>query len=136
MTERPVVLYVEDNPQSCTLMEIMLVRRLGLQHVTIWPNSTDFPARLETLQPIPDIIFLDIHMKPYNGFEMLAMLREHDVYGEKPVVALTASVMSEEVYQLRTAGFSGCIAKPIDLGTFPDTLKRILVGEAVWAILD
>ena len=134
MNEQPVVLYVEDNLQSCTLMQMMLVRRLGLQHVTIWPDSTNFLARLETLDPKPDVIFLDIHMEPYNGFQMLTMLREHYNYQETPIVALTASVMGEEVHHLRTAGFDGCIAKPIDLSTFPDALRGILAGEEVWTI--
>jgi CheY-like chemotaxis protein len=51
------------------------------------------------------------------------------------VVALTASVMNEEVEQLRAAGFHSCLAKPIDIDTFPDVLNRILDGESVWRIL-
>jgi len=92
--------------------------------------------KLRSLRPIPNIIFLDIHVKPYDGFEMLAMLRLDAVFHRTPIVALTASVMNEEVQQLRLMGFDGCLAKPIDLDTFPEILSRLLNGETIWRIID
>jgi CheY-like chemotaxis protein len=136
MSSHPVVLYVEDDPQSRKLMNMLLKGRMGLSDVTIFENSENFVPRVEGLTSTPDIIFLDIHMKPYDGFEMLAMLRDLDRTRDIPVIALTASVMNEEVHRLRTAGFNGCLAKPIDLNTFPDMLNRILSGEVIWRIVD
>lgn len=134
-SKQPVVLYVEDDPQSRKLMSMLLKGRMKLPHVTILEDSDNFQAHVEALDPKPDIILLDIHMKPFNGFEMLTMLREYDWVGNTPIVALTASVMSEEVQRLRSIGFDGCLAKPIDLQTFPDTLERILDGETIWRII-
>jgi CheY-like chemotaxis protein len=65
---------------------------------------------------------------------MLANLRQLEWTRQIPIVALTASVMSEEIQQLRTAGFNGCLAKPIDLQTFPETFNQILAGKTVWRI--
>jgi CheY-like chemotaxis protein len=135
MLEQPVILYVEDDPQSRKLMSMLLRGRLKLSNVTILEDSQDFMERMEALDPKPDVILLDIHLKPYNGFEMLAMLRQFEWAALIPVVALTASVMNEEVQQLHKAGFDGCLAKPIDLDTFPETLDRIINGEIIWRIL-
>lgn len=134
MSKLPVILYVEDDPQSRKLMEILLKGRMKLSNITILEDSKDFMERVNNLSPKPDIIFLDIHMKPYNGFEMLMMLRQLDWVANTPIVALTASVMNEEVHQLRQAGFNGCLAKPIDIETFPAILDRILAGESVWRV--
>jgi CheY-like chemotaxis protein len=134
MSDQPAILYVEDNPQSRRLMHMLLERRMKLEHVTILENSENFLESVEALNPKPDLIFLDIHMQPYSGFQMLEMLRRLGWASHIPIVALTASVMSEEVQKLRTVGFNGCLAKPIDLGTFPDTIARILNGEAIWRI--
>lgn len=134
-TKQPVVLYVEDDPQSRKLMSMLLKGRMKLPHVTILEDSDNFQAHVEALDPKPDIILLDIHMKPINGFEMLTLLREYDWVENTPIVALTASVMSEEVQRLRSIGFDGCLAKPIDLQTFPETLERILDGETIWRII-
>ena len=136
MEKQPAVLYVEDDPQSRKLMKMLLKGRMQLPEVTILENSEDFLERVKALSQKPDIIFLDIHVKPHNGFEMLKMLRQTDAMNGVPVVALTASVMNEEVQQLRSSGFNGCLAKPVDLSTFPDTLSRILNGEKIWRIID
>ncbi|HEX2622840.1 MAG TPA: response regulator [Phototrophicaceae bacterium] len=135
MNSQPVVLYIEDDPQSRTLMQMLLQGRMKLPHVTILENSEDFLEQMAALDPRPDIIFLDIHMKPIDGFEMLELLRGLDWTAGRPIVALTASVMNEEVARLRSAGFNGCLAKPIDLVTFPETLGRIMDGETIWRII-
>ena len=135
MMNQPAVLYVEDDPQSRKLMAMLLKGRMKLPHVTILEDSQNFLDHMEALDPKPDLILLDIHMKPFNGFEMLAMLRQLEWVDSTPIVALTASVMNEEVQQLQQAGFNGCLAKPIDLETFPQTLERVLAGETIWRIL-
>lgn len=131
----PVFVYVEDEALSRAVMEILMVRGLGYNNLTIFEDSTDFMAKMENLPEVPDVIFLDIHVQPYSGFEMLKMLRAHDRFKDVTVIALTASVMNEEVDYLRDAGFNGGIAKPIDQATFPETLQCILAGEEVWSIL-
>ena len=136
MNVQPVILYVEDDAKSRTIMNLLLKTRMGLQHLTMFEDSTDFLMRLKALDPAPNIIFLDIHVKPYSGFEMLAMVRLDPVFHKTPVVALTARVMNEEVQQLRARGFDGCLAKPIDLDTFPEILDHILNGETIWRIID
>jgi CheY-like chemotaxis protein len=103
--------------------------------VTILEDSEDFLSKVEALDPKPKVIFLDIHMKPIDGFAMLKLLHDLDWTKQTRIVALTASVMNEEVAQLRQVGFNGCLAKPIDLATFPDTFQRILAGETVWRII-
>jgi CheY-like chemotaxis protein len=129
------ILYVEDEPRSRRVMQMLLVNSMKLPHVVMFEDSSDFIERVLALDPIPNVIFLDVHVKPYTGFEMLHMLRQVDQFVNTPVVALTASVMNEEIYQLREAGFNGCVAKPIDTDTFPEILSHIALGEEVWRIL-
>lgn len=134
MKPNPAVLYVEDDANSRKIMRMLLLGQMRLSDVTIFPDSIDFPARIDTLETTPDVIFLDIHMLPHNGFEMLDMLRQNPRFDTIPVIALTASVMNEEVHRLRLAGFNGCLSKPLDLDTFPLIFDRILDGEAIWHI--
>jgi CheY-like chemotaxis protein len=133
MSSKPVILYVEDDELSRKVMR-MITSDMGLSTVTIFSDSTDIIAKATALDPKPDLILLDIHMKPHNGFQMLKMLRESQHFEGVPIVAVTASVMNEEVAQLRMAGFDGCLAKPLDMDTFPDTVSAVLNGEIVWRI--
>lgn len=128
-------LYVEDDLYSREIMEIILRDEMGLEHITIFADSGDFLSRLRSLRPRPDVILLDIHVAPLGGFQMLALLRAEDAFQTIPVIALTASVLNEEVQQLKQAGFSAVIAKPIDQDVFPDLLRRILDGERIWRVL-
>ena len=130
------ILYVEDDARSRKVMNLLLRGSTGLSEVTILENSEDFLTKAQAMKPAPDVIFLDIHVQPHNGFEMLKMLKADPMLKGVPVVALTASVMNEEIDQLRQAGFDGCLAKPIDADSFPETLERIKGGEFVWQIIN
>lgn len=134
MAVQPSILYVEDESKSRRVMRLLLVNNMNLPNVTIFEDSADFIARAEALDPKPDVIFLDIHVTPHNGFEMLDMLRKSERLAKTTVVALTASVMNEEVALLRESGFDGCLSKPIDIDTFPSSLDAIVRGDEVWHI--
>jgi len=128
-------LYVEDDPLSCQVMQMILENALGIRDLVIFRDSSNFMARLKALARRPDIILLDVHIRPHNGFEMLDALRTDPEYRHTKVVALTASVMNEEVEKLRTKGFDGAIAKPVSVTTLPGLIEQIARGEIVWHIV-
>ena len=128
------VLYVEDDDASRQIIKFLLTREIGLSKVLIWEDSSDFQAKAELLDPKPDVVFLDIHIKPLNGFEMLTVLRSLPTYKETIIVAMTASVMYEEIQLLKDKGFDGAIGKPINHETFADIFDKILSGESIWRI--
>jgi CheY-like chemotaxis protein len=66
MARQSTFLYVEDDPISREVMELMLQ---GYSQLTILDSSGDFMARIQALPSIPDVIFLDIHMQPHDGCE-------------------------------------------------------------------
>lgn len=136
MVNDHVFLYVEDDPNSRQALDLILRRIMKVEHLTIFEDSTDFMARLEALPQRPTFFLLDIHMMPYTGFEVLAMLRQHPNYQDAHIIALTASVMSEEVALLKRSGFDGVIGKPIQVTSFPGLIQRVMNGESIWHITD
>jgi CheY-like chemotaxis protein len=128
------LLCVEDDPSNRLVMKLLVEKTLNAKSYAIFEDSVDFISRLRDLPARPDIILLDIHVSPFNGFQMLKMIREDSVYGDTKVVALTASVMNEEVEKLRKSGFDGAIGKPITLSAFPIVIERILNGESIWQV--
>jgi CheY-like chemotaxis protein len=126
--------YVEDDMLSREVMQLMMENAMGVTDLTLFENSTDFLTRLEALEHTPDIILLDIYVRPHDGFDMLKMLRKTPRYNATRIIALTASVMNEEVEKLRIAGFDGAIAKPLSVTTFPSLIERIARGESVWHV--
>ena len=131
----PVILYVEDDPENREIMRLLVEEVMGMTGLTIFEDSENFMKRVKALNPVPDIILLDIHVPPYDGFEMLKMLRDVESFKQTPIAALTASVMNEEVKRLKTEGFDAVLAKPLDMDSFPDMLNRIVNGESIWHII-
>lgn len=126
-------LYVEDDPMSREVMTMLMDNVLDYP-IVIFEDSTDFVERFNALQRMPDVIFLDIHMEPIDGYEILRILREDMQLKDVLIIAMTASVMAVDVEQLQKSGFSGLLGKPIRNRTFPDMLERILSGEPIWYI--
>ncbi len=133
MFNKNTYLYVEDDPPSRQVMNLIM-RSMGVERYSAFEDSKNFLERLNTLSERPDIILLDIQMNPYNGFEILNMIRSDPNFAQAKIIALTASVMNEEVDQLKRAGFDGAIAKPVEFREFPFLIKRIIQDESVWHI--
>ena len=129
-------LYVEDDDLSREALQIILNRVMKVERVDVFEDSGNFLERVHALPYKPDIFLLDIHMQPHTGFEMLQMLRADPDYQDAKVIALTASVMNDEVTLLRTSGFDGAIGKPINVATFPNVIKSVLDGIDIWHITD
>lgn len=128
---KKLLLYVEDDPGSRKVMRMLTTNLSESVQLVILEDSTDFLKNIENLDQEPDIFLLDIHVTPHDGFSMLKMLRATDRYAKKMVIALTASVMNEEINELKKAGFDGVLSKPLNYYTLPDTIKSILAGERI-----
>ncbi len=134
MMDVDCLLCVEDDASNRLVMKLLVEKTLNPKYYAIFEDSADFIPRMRNLPLRPDIILLDIHVTPFNGFQMLQMIRQDSVYFDSKVVALTASVMNEEVERLRKSGFNGAIGKPITLSAFPIVIERIIKGESIWQI--
>jgi CheY-like chemotaxis protein len=132
----PVLVYVEDDPASIVVMRAIVEKVMKWNDsLHVISNSADFIQRVQQLVVVPDLFLFDIQMAPYNGFDLLSMIRNDPGLKNTKVVALTASVMSEEIARLKQRGFDGAIAKPLDIDVFPDLITNILRGERIWYIV-
>ncbi len=130
----PSFLYVEDDASSRRIVEVLLCRIMGFSAVAIFENTVNFLANVRALPISPDVIFLDIQTRPYDGYEVLRLLRGDGTYEAAIVIAMTANVMSHDVELLKKAGFNGLIGKPLLNDTFPQLVEKILAGESIWYV--
>jgi CheY-like chemotaxis protein len=133
-SQQPVIVYVEDDEPSIRVMKMIVERVMNLETIHILRSSQNFLQQVKTLGATPDLILMDIQMRPHDGFELLSMLRHDAQFHRSKVVALTASVMNEQVMRLKNSGFDGAIAKPLNIHEFPNLVARIIRGESVWHI--
>jgi two-component system sensor histidine kinase TorS len=133
-SRQPILVYVEDDENSIFVMKMVVERVMKLPTLHVLQSQDDFVQQVEGLGIMPDVFMLDIQMKPYDGFELLSMLRSDLNFNKCKVIAITASVTNDEVSLLKSSGFDGAIAKPLNIEVFPDLIARIINGEQVWYI--
>jgi CheY-like chemotaxis protein len=133
-TQKPIIVYVEDDDNSIFVMKMVVERIMKLSTLYVLQSRADFVQQVKGLGVVPDVFLLDIQMKPYDGLELLSMLRGDPQFNQSKVIALTASVTNEEVSLLKSGGFDGAIAKPLNIDIFPNLIARIINGEHIWYI--
>jgi len=106
-----LILIVEDNPQSLKLVRDILQVK-GYQ--TLEAETGEEGVRLARERQ-PALILMDIQLPGINGIEALQKLRADPVTSSTPVIAVTASVMTQDRSRIMAAGFDGFQSKPISV---------------------
>ena len=130
--EDATVVVVEDNFQNFVLITRLLAY-LGVKDCEWKASGWQVLEFTESLSEV-DLILMDIFLPEADGYEALDTLRQHPRFEDTLIVAVTADVSVENMQRARTAGFDGFIGKPLDPDRFPDQIRRVLQGEAVWEI--
>jgi len=114
------VLVAEDGIDNQRLIRIYL-ERAGARVAVVENGREAVSAALAS--PF-DLILMDIQMPVMSGLDAVGALRRAGY--DRPVVALTANVMADDVARYRNSGFDDCLGKPIDRATFYRTLRYYL----------
>ncbi len=131
-TKEPTFLYIEDHPASRRIMQILLVDVMGYSQLMMIEDTDKLIKKLEDSHRSFDVIFLDINVKPDDGYAACAMLRAHERFRQAKVIGLTANAMPSDMRRMQEIGFDGAIGKPLSHDTFPEQVERILAGQPIW----
>ena len=124
-SDPPLVLIVDDNDRNRKLV-VDVLRFAGLRTVEAATAGTGLALASEHL---PDVILLDLRLPDLDGAEAMRALRDDPRTSRIPVVAMTALPLGDQDSWLVEAGFAGHIAKPIDIDTLPDLVRRHATRE-------
>ena len=73
----------------------------------------------------PHIILLDINMPRLDGIEVLQRVKSDTRLKPLPVIMLTSTDTQEEIDRCYRLGCSGYVAKPVDISSLGEKLKRL-----------
>lgn len=122
MSDEPVILYIEDNPDNRKLV----ARVLGAEGFTVH-TANDGPAGLSFVKENkPDLILIDLQLPDIDGYEVTRTLRQMEGVKEIPIVALTANVLKEDRERSFAAGCNGFIQKPFSVDRLPLQVQSYL----------
>lgn len=116
----PLVLIVDDNDTNRKLARDVL-RAAGFGTVEAASGGEAIALAAERL---PDVILLDLGLPDMVGTDVARDLRDRARTARIPIVALSALSDVGDHDWLLAAGFTGFLSKPIDVGAFPEHVRR------------
>jgi CheY-like chemotaxis protein len=117
------VLVVDDNQINRLLINKILKK---------WGADADFAENgVEAVHKIEanrgyNVVLMDIHMPEMGGLEATQIIRskQEPYFQQLPIIALTASMLSNQMGEIGKAGMNDFVLKPFDPKTLYDKLSR------------
>jgi two-component system, cell cycle response regulator DivK len=117
-----LILIVEDNDKNRKLVRDVLT---FTGYTTIEAETGEAGVRLAQ-ERRPSLVLMDIRLPGIDGLEALRQLRAEATTKDIPIMALTASVMSEDRQRIVGAGFDAYQSKPINVTDFVAAVAQLL----------
>lgn len=115
-----ITILIADDAESVCSALATLLQRNG-HRILVAYNGEEAVRKAEG--EAPDVILLDVTMPVLDGWGALQQLKADPQTKGIPVLALTALPVSQE--KLHTAGFAGCLRKPVPPHLLTEEIERV-----------
>ena len=117
-----LILIVEDNDKNRKLVrDVLTFKGYGVIETETGEEGVQL-----TRERSPRLVLMDIRLPGIDGVEALRRLRAEETTRGIPVMAMTASVMSEDRQKIMAAGFDAYQSKPINVTDFVAAVAQLL----------
>ncbi|MBF0260783.1 MAG: SpoIIE family protein phosphatase [Magnetococcales bacterium] len=121
---KPIILVVDDTPENIDVLKGALIDHYQVRPA---PNGA-IALRAARVQPLPDLVLLDIMMPGMDGYEVCRRLKEDPITSAIPVIFVTAKSEVEDELQGLSLGAVDYIIKPFSI---PIVLARVATHLAL-----
>ena len=121
-----LILIIEDNEKNRKLVRDVLQVK---GYKTIESETAEEGLKL-ALEKSPALVLMDVQLPGMDGITALKQLRANPQTKSIPVIAITASAMTNNRQTMLAEGFDGYQPKPISLKDFLGEIERVLVSQA------
>ena len=122
MSERPLVLVADDDPDILSLVTLRLERD-GYEVIGA-PDGER--AVEEALERTPDLALIDVSMPKLDGYEVTERLRQHEPTSATPIILLTARVQDSDVARGIEAGADDYVRTPFSMADLRTRVQAAL----------
>lgn len=119
------ILLVEDNPDDVELTRRAFRKFNLVNELLVAGDGAEAIALLATLEPLPQIVLLDLKLPRVDGLEVLRRIRENARTRLLPVVVLTSSREDQDLVRSYAMGANSYIRKPVDFKEFTEAVQQL-----------
>ena len=119
------VLYVDDDPDDQEFFVASLAESRPNAKCFLAKDSHSAFAIIKTI-PIPNYIFIDLHLPKVSGIDLLKELKGMTPYSSIPIYILSTTLFAPHAATIKEIGGSGFLRKPSTLNDFRAMLSSIL----------
>lgn len=116
------ILVVEDTPANRALATKLLT---AAGHDVLTADTAEAGIVLAR-ERLPDLVLMDLGLPEMDGWQALTAIRADDRSAGLRVIAFTAHAMVGDRERAMAWGFDGYLSKPIEFGTFVDSVASYL----------
>ena len=124
--EKPMVLLVDDNEATCTLVTALLQREFEVEVATDGMEAVD-NLRIKNYAAV----LLDLKMPQLDGYGVLDFIRANKPDMLRSTLILTAALTDREMTSVRTYDVCGVVRKPFEIETLLAAVKACVGGDAL-----
>ncbi|QJW89651.1 response regulator [Spirosoma taeanense] len=129
----PLIYAVDDDPDDCVLLQQVFSSRHSDCQLRCLDDGSQLliwlTHRLDGR--LPDLILLDLHMPVLNGFDVLRLLKQDDVFSRIPIVVISSSDHDNDLKRCEELGGVAFITKS---GSYRQLAK--LLDDLRYQLLD
>jgi CheY-like chemotaxis protein len=133
MTNNPVLLHVEDDPNDVLLLQRAFRKAnlpINIQSVNDGDKAVAYLGGGEAFGdrekfPLPDLVLLDLKMPRKSGLEVLAWIRSQEKVRRVLVVIFTSSKHDEDINRAYDLGANSYLVKPVGFDSLVETAKLV-----------
>jgi two-component system, chemotaxis family, response regulator PixG len=130
--EQPLIVCIDDSESFCQIIQSIIV---GNNYRFLAINEPlRAPAIL--LKSKPDLIFLDVMMPHFNGYELCAQLRKVSAFKRIPIVFLTSFDGIVDRARAKITGATGFVPKPVKASQILRVVEKCLSKKDIKKITE
>ncbi len=119
LTDKPVVVIVEDDPNVASFIEATLSTKCDTM------VASDGKRALEMLNKVdPDLVVLDVRLPVVSGLEVCRKIRGDERFNKAKLLVVTGFPNSLEMSQINDIGVDALLEKPVT----PYLLRKTVVS--------
>ena len=116
------ILIVDDETAIHNILKFILVKN-GYK-VRVAKNGEDALKKIE--EESPDLLMIDVMMPKMSGYDVCERLKEKGIFGQFPIIMLSAKSQEEDIKKASSLGISCYITKPFSPISVINKVKEIL----------